>query len=512
MIRAVIFDMDGVLINTEKYLSRYWRQAAGEFGFSMSFEESLKLRSLTVPFAVKETKKMFGENFDYLAVRQRRKELMAAWLSAHGVEKKPGVDEAFADLKQRGIKLAIATATDEVRAEAYLREIGVFDMVDRLICVTMVKIGKPMPDVYLYACEQLGEKPEDCIAVEDSPNGILAAYGAGCRAVMIPDLSEPEADIQPLLFARLDSLSCLPELLDREAVSQCCLCPRECGVDRAAGEKGYCGASAQLKAARAALHMWEEPCISGEEGSGTVFFSGCPLHCAYCQNEEISKGTKGKEITAGRLSEIFLELQQRGANNINLVTPTHYILPIRRALKRARGQGLSIPVVYNCGGYEKPETLRLLDGLVDIYLPDFKYMSTVLGKRYSQAEDYAVWARASLKEMVRQAGKPVFDEKGRMKRGVLVRHLALPGQGEDSREILAYLHRVYGSRIFISIMNQYTPIGEKKSQPELNRTLTGEEYEQLVEYAIFLGIEQGFIQEGATAEESFIPAFDGEGI
>lgn len=510
MIRAVIFDMDGVLINTEKYLSIYWRQAAAEFGFSMSFEESLKLRSLAVPFAILETKKMFGEEFDYLAVRARRKELMAEWLLEHGVEKKPGVSEAFEDIKSRGIKLAVATATDEVRAAAYLKEIGVYDKLDFLISATMVKQGKPKPDIYLYACECLGERPQDCLAIEDSPNGIRSAYAAGLKPVMVPDLAEPEEEIKPFLYRKLSNLLELPGFLDEEALKHCRLCPRECGADRSQGKKGACGVAGKLLAARAALHMWEEPCISGEEGSGTVFFSGCPLHCIYCQNHRISDGRTGKEISVEQLSDIFLRLQKEGANNINLVTPTHYLLHIRRALRQAKRKGLSIPVVYNCGGYEKPESLRLLSGLVDIYLPDFKYISAELSGRYSGAKDYAVFAKASLEEMFRQVGEPVFDEKGRMKRGMLVRHLVLPGHTEDSKQVLSYLYQRYGDRIFISIMNQYTPTGKKKPYPELNRKLSEKEYDEVVEYAVSLGIENGFIQEGETAQESFIPEFDNE--
>lgn len=512
MIRAVIFDMDGVLINTEKYLSIFWRQAAAEFGFSMSFEESLRLRSLTVPFAVKETKRMFGEAFDYMAVRTRRKELMAQWLSTHGVEKKPGVAEVFDDIKSRGIRLAVATATDEVRAASYLKEIGVYDKVDYLISATMVRIGKPMPDIYLYACECLGEKPENCLAVEDSPNGIKAAYAAGIKPVMVPDLSEPEEELKPLLYRKLEGLSELSGLLDEEMLECCTLCPRECKVDRTHGKKGACGVAGEVLAARAALHMWEEPCISGEEGSGTVFFSGCPLHCIYCQNHDISDGKAGKEITIERLSEIFLELQEKGANNINLVTPTHYILQIRRALIKAKKKGLSIPVVYNCGGYEKPESLQLLAGLVDIYLPDFKYMSTELSCQYSKAADYSHFAKLSLEEMFRQVGEPVFDEKGRMKRGIIVRHLVLPGQMKDSKRVISYLYKTYKDKILISIMNQYTPTGSEKTYPELNQRLLEKEYDEVVDYAIFLGIENGFIQEGSTALESFIPAFDNEGI
>ncbi len=512
MIRAVIFDMDGVLINTEKYLSKYWRQAAEEFGFTMSFEESLKLRSLAVPFAIQKTKKMFGETFDYLAIRSRRKELMAKWLSENGVEKKPGVDKALDDIRSRGIKLAIATATDETRAEAYLKEIGIYEKVDCLVSATMVEYGKPRPDIYLYACRRIGEKPEDCLAVEDSPNGIRAAYGAGCKAVMVPDLSEPGEEIKKLLYGRIDSLGELPALLDKEALEACVLCPRQCQANRAGGQKGFCSVSGELMAARAGLHMWEEPCISGEEGSGTVFFSGCSLHCIYCQNHTISDGGSGREITVERLTEIFLELQEKGANNINLVTPTHYILSIRRALIEAREKGLSIPVVYNTGGYERAESLRLLEGLVDIYLPDFKYMSRELGKRYSGAEDYAFYAKTALEEMLRQTGTPVFDKEGRMKKGVLVRHLALPGQAEDSRRVLSYLYEAFGDKILISLLNQYTPTGSEKIYAELNRALTEEEYDSLVDYAVSLGIEEGYMQEGGTVEESFIPDFNGEGI
>lgn len=512
MIRAVIFDMDGVLIDTEKYLSKYWRQAAAEFGFSMSFEESLRLRSLAAPFAVELTKEMFGEDFDYKAVRNRRKELMAGWLSKHGVEKKPGVEKAFEDIKKRGLKLAVATATDEKRAMAYLKEIGVYDRIDFLVSATMVKTGKPMPDIYLYACECLGEKPEDCLAVEDSPNGIRAAYKAGVKPVFVPDLSEAEEETESLLYGKIESLSGLPELLDREFLEHCTLCPRECRADRTHGEKGFCGVAYTLKAARAALHFWEEPCISGENGSGTVFFSGCPLHCMYCQNYEISGGKAGKEISAERLSRIFMELQEKGANNINLVTPTHYILLIRRALLAAKEKGLFIPVVYNCGGYEKVESLRLLEGLVDIYLPDFKYMDRELGRKYSFAEDYADRAKEALEEMVRQTGEAIFDEAGRMQRGVIVRHLVLPGHSEDTKAVISYLYGHYGNKIFISIMNQYTPVGKEKPYPELNRRLEETEYDEIVDYAISLGVENGFIQEGQTAKESFIPAFDDEGL
>lgn len=296
---------------------------------------------------------------------------------------------------------------------------------------------------------------------------------------------------------------------------KCDLCPRKCLVDRKKGEKGICGQTENLKVARAALHFWEEPCISGDAGSGAVFFSGCPLHCVFCQNENIANGTVGKEISLERLVDIFLELQEKGANNINLVTPGHFVPQIVKALDQARREGLTLPVVYNTSSYETVDTIRMLDGYVDIYLPDFKYMSPVLSKKYSHAPDYAQVAKAAIAEMVWQTGKAVFvngDEDNLILRGTIVRHLTLPGCMEDSMQILKYLHETYGDKIYISIMNQFTPLSNLEKYPELNRRITDEEYETLVDYAIDIGIENGFIQEGDTAEESFIPAFDCEGV
>lgn len=295
----------------------------------------------------------------------------------------------------------------------------------------------------------------------------------------------------------------------------CRLCPRDCSVRREAGERGVCGQTDRLKVARAALHYWEEPCISGETGSGTVFFSGCNLHCVFCQNRSISAGTAGKYIGAERLSEIFLELQEKGANNINLVTPGHFVLQITEALRNAKEHGLHLPVVYNTGSYEAVDTLRRLEGLVDIYLPDFKYMDAALGLRYSHAEDYSEVAKAAIAEMVRQTGEAVFvngDEDGLLRRGTIVRHLVLPGCVEDSKAVIRYLHESYGDMIYISIMNQFTPMPGLTEYPEINRKVKKEEYEEVVDYAISLGVERGFIQQGETAEESFIPAFDGEGV
>lgn len=296
---------------------------------------------------------------------------------------------------------------------------------------------------------------------------------------------------------------------------KCDLCPRKCLVDRKKGEKGICGQTENLKVARAALHFWEEPCISGDAGSGTVFFSGCPLHCVFCQNENIANGTVGKEISLERLVDIFLELQEKRANNINLVTPGHFVPQIVKALDQARKEGLTLPVVYNTSSYETVDTIKMLEGYVDIYLPDFKYMSPGLSKKYSHAPDYAEVAKAAIAEMVRQTGKAVFvngDEDNLLLRGTIVRHLTLPGCMEDSMQILKYLHETYGDMIYISIMNQFTPLSNLEKYPELNRRITDEEYETLVDYAIEIGIENGFIQEGDTAEESFIPAFDCEGV
>lgn len=268
-----------------------------------------------------------------------------------------------------------------------------------------------------------------------------------------------------------------------------------------------------VRAARAALHYWEEPCISGTEGSGTVFFSGCTLRCVFCQNYEISRNRFGKPVGRERLADIFLELQDQGANNINLVTAGHFLPDVIPALEQAKNRGLGIPVVYNTGGYEKPETLRHLEGLVDIWLPDMKYRSEELAKRYSNAENYPVWVDQALREMVRQAGDPVFDGRGRMRRGVIVRHLVLPGCIYDSKDVLEYLWDHYGNHIYVSILSQYTPLSHTAAYPELNRSLTEEEYGEVTDYARFLGMTQVYIQEGGCVGESFIPDFsDAAGV
>lgn len=296
-------------------------------------------------------------------------------------------------------------------------------------------------------------------------------------------------------------------------MKRCTLCPRNCNVDREAGERGVCGVTGEgILGARAALHMWEEPCISGECGSGTVFFSGCSLRCIYCQNYEIAHAETGKRITVERLSEIFLELAKKGAHNINLVTPTHYTPEIIRAVLRARACGLTLPIIYNCSGYEKVETLKMLEGIVDIYLTDFKYMEPDLAAKFSKAPDYPTIAKEALKEMVRQTGAPVFDENDLMKKGVIVRHLLLPNHLKNAKAVVQYVYETYGDQVYLSLMNQYTPLPQIRHIPELNRKVTDREYEKLLDYAIDLGVEQAFIQEGETAEESFIPSFSCEGI
>lgn len=299
----------------------------------------------------------------------------------------------------------------------------------------------------------------------------------------------------------------------KSMLESCRLCPRRCAVNRAAGKKGRCHTDHRLLVARAALHQWEEPCISGEEGSGAVFFSGCALGCIYCQNHAISRALAGQEISVGRLAEIFLELQEQKANNINLVTAGHYILQVIEALQKAKEQGLVIPVVYNSSGYESAETLKMLEGLVDVYLPDFKYMDAELAARLSGAADYPQTAWDALQEMVRQQPVPEFDERGLiMKKGVIVRHLVLPGHVQEAKRIIRTLHETYGSQIYLSIMNQYTPVEAVKEDKLLGRRVTKREYERVLGYALEIGVEQGFFQEGKTAMESFIPPFDGTGV
>ena len=295
-------------------------------------------------------------------------------------------------------------------------------------------------------------------------------------------------------------------------LENCTLCPRECKVNRLEGMRGYCGMDSRIRAARAALHMWEEPCISGKKGSGAVFFSGCGLRCCFCQNRDIAIGDSGKEITVQRLADIFLELEQKGAANLNLVTGAHYVPQIISALEIAKEKGFGLPVVYNSSGYEKVETLRMLDGYVDVYLPDMKYADGRLAASFSHAEDYPRRAGAAIAEMVRQTGACQFEQEGYIRKGTIVRHLILPGHTKNSLAVLEYLHKTYGNDIFISVMNQYTPVWKQEKYQELNRKVTRREYEKVLNCAIKLGIENGYFQEGETAKESFIPKFDYEGV
>ncbi|MCQ2426080.1 MAG: radical SAM protein [Lachnospiraceae bacterium] len=300
--------------------------------------------------------------------------------------------------------------------------------------------------------------------------------------------------------------------LSETILTSCELCPRKCGADRLHGQKGFCGETGRYpRAARAGLHLWEEPCVSGETGSGTIFFSGCTMRCDYCQNRSLSRGEVGFPVTPERFAKICLSLEKQGANNINLVTPTHFLPMILEGIPLAREAGVTVPFLMNCGGYERAETLRLLEGSVSVYLPDFKYWEDETAIRYSSAPEYRDYAKKAIREMVRQTGKPVFNEKGILQRGVIVRHLLLPGHLEESKKILEYLSDEYGDRIILSIMNQYTPMPEVIF-PELKRPVTEEEYEALVFFAEELGIENAYIQEGGTVTESFIPAFDGTGI
>lgn len=296
-----------------------------------------------------------------------------------------------------------------------------------------------------------------------------------------------------------------------ERLKACQLCPRGCGADRTHGADGFCGADDQVRIARAALHAWEEPPISGARGSGAVFFSHCTLGCVFCQNRQISRRTEsGKPVTIRRLAEIFAELEAQGAHNINLVTGSHYAPQIEAAIRLARRGGLSVPIVWNSGGYETVETLRRLDGLIDIYLPDFKYYSSYYASRYSHAADYPETALDAIAEMVRQTGSPVYGADGMLQKGVIIRHLMLPGLGGDTAQVLRAIAERWGDRVLVSLLRQYTPF-DMSAFPELNRRITDEEYCGGVEQLQQLGLS-GFIQDKESIGESFIPSFSGEGV
>ena len=307
----------------------------------------------------------------------------------------------------------------------------------------------------------------------------------------------------------------LSPLLNNATPTTCELCPRRCYANRANGTAGACGAGNELKVARAALHMWEEPPVSGESGSGTIFFSGCPLKCVYCQNHEISTGNFGLKITPERLVEIMLELQDEGANNINLVTPTHYAHLLPRAASEARSRGLSVPIVYNTSGYERVEAVRELGDIVDVWLTDFKYASGALAGKLSRVPDYPEVAMAALVEMcaqVERRGGALTDRDGLLERGIIVRHLVLPGHVDDSLRVLDAIWNIAGD-VPISVMNQYTPNAQMREQGgELARAITEEEYERVLDHADNLGFTTMFWQEGGAVDESFTPAFDTTGV
>lgn len=287
----------------------------------------------------------------------------------------------------------------------------------------------------------------------------------------------------------------------------CMLCPRNCGVDRSE-KNGYCLSADRIRVARAALHFWEEPCISGEKGSGAVFFCGCSLRCVFCQNRVIAENRTGTYLTPEELKEIFFRLKEEGAENINLVTATHFLPGVLKAVRLAKEEGIGLPFVWNSSAYEKPEALKELEGLVDIYLPDLKYLDAEAARRYSLAPDYPKRAKEAIGEMVRQHPECSFDERGMLRRGVIVRHLLLPGNLGNGKKVVRYLYETYGDRIFLSLMNQYTPMkGLPPEFPELFRRVRRREYESLLEFALRLGIENAFFQEGGTAKESFIPEF-----
>lgn len=292
----------------------------------------------------------------------------------------------------------------------------------------------------------------------------------------------------------------------------CNLCPRNCNVNRLKGEVGFCKSGSNLSIARVSLHQWEEPCISGTKGSGTIFFSNCNLNCVFCQNHEISQEQIGKDISIQRLSEIFLEQQRRGAHNINLVTPTHFVPQIIESLKLSKKNGLTIPILYNSSGYENIETLKALKGYIDIYLPDLKYMNDNYAQKYSKAKDYFKFASSAIEEMVAQAPNPIFDKNGIMLKGVIIRHLMLPGLLFDSKKIVDYIYNKYGDNVYLSLMNQYTPMFNATKYPEINKPLDPRHYQSLVNYCRNLGFTNAFIQDEGTVKKSFVPHFDLSGV
>lgn len=297
-------------------------------------------------------------------------------------------------------------------------------------------------------------------------------------------------------------------------LEHCTLCPRSCGVNRIKGERGYCGADDKIRIGLASLHRWEEPCLSGTNGAGTIFFCHCPLRCVFCQNHDISGhdvAGAGKITDVSGLADTFLSLQEQGAHNIDLVTPTHYAAQIAKAIPLARSRGLTVPIVYNCGGYEAVKTLNMLDGMIDIYLPDFKYFSPYYAERYSSAPDYFDVAVEAISEMVRQTDIPVIDTDGVLQSGTIIRHLMLPGLAGDTAQILRAIASRWGNMVLVSLMRQFTPCTNLIGYPELTRRLTDTEYEDACLLMEMLGLE-GWTQDAESISESFIPHFDGSGV
>lgn len=295
-------------------------------------------------------------------------------------------------------------------------------------------------------------------------------------------------------------------------LESCSLCTWNCKVNRLEGKLGVCKANDTVKLARAELHLWEEPPISCGKGSGAVFFSHCNLKCVFCQNHEISQEFKGKAVSIERLSDIFIELQEKGANNINLVTPTHYVPQIKEAIEIARNKGLNLPILYNTNGYDSLETIKSLEGYIDVYLPDFKYFNNKYAFKYSKIKNYKENVLPVLKEMVKQTGEPKFDNEGRIQKGVIIRHLMLPGLLFDSKKVIDTIYNTFGNKVYISIMNQYIPMNKASLYPEINKTLNPKHYDSLVNYAADIGVTNGFIQDEGSNNSSYVPSFEMQGV
>lgn len=298
----------------------------------------------------------------------------------------------------------------------------------------------------------------------------------------------------------------------KDMFNNCRLCIRNCNINRNLGKVGHCNSTKDLIVAKAFLHLWEEPCISGKNGSGTVFFSNCNLKCVFCQNHTISHNGIGKRITTNRLSEIFLELQNKGANNINLVTPTHFVPQIIEAIDLAKENGLNLPILYNTNSYDSIETIKSLKGYIDVYLPDFKYFDDKYAIKYSKASGYAENALSIIEEMISQVGTVRFNKHGIIEKGVIIRHLLLPGLLFDSKKVIDAIYTNFHDDVFISLMNQYIPMYKACDYPEINKPLNPKAYNSIINYALNLGVKNGFIQEEGTNSLSYVPSFDYEGV